>query len=83
MTHIFTHWNELESDFQREYGINLLTMTETMMWRRFVALINGLSAESVFLYKVASSGDTQSQKMRKAISNPNDIQAAIRQMMGR
>ena len=34
----------IEADFQREYGINLLT--NSMSWRRFCALYSGLSPRS-------------------------------------
>jgi len=36
----------IESDFQREYGIDLGAAVETMSWRRFCALVQGLSPNS-------------------------------------
>jgi hypothetical protein len=39
-------WNFVESDFQREYNIDLTT--STFSWRRFLALFSGLSKDSAF-----------------------------------
>lgn len=33
----------MESDFLREYGLDLSVELETMSWRRFLALLRGLS----------------------------------------
>lgn len=40
------NWDAIESDFQREYNIDLITYISTMSWRRFVVLLRGLSGES-------------------------------------
>lgn len=36
----------MEADFQREYGINLVTGIRGMTWRRFSTLLRGLGPES-------------------------------------
>ncbi|OQC05023.1 MAG: hypothetical protein BWX79_02375 [Alphaproteobacteria bacterium ADurb.Bin100] len=36
----------MEADFQREYGLDLGAAVEVMSWRRFCALVQGLSASS-------------------------------------
>jgi hypothetical protein len=36
----------IEADFQREYGLDLGAVVETISWRRFCALVQGLSANS-------------------------------------
>jgi hypothetical protein len=46
---ILEHWSLIEADFQREYGINLATEIGAMSWRRFSALLRGLSRDSVFV----------------------------------
>lgn len=39
----------LEADFRREYGIDLLPwIAQGVTWRRFLALIRGLSANSTW-----------------------------------
>lgn len=43
---MIAHFDTLEADFQREYGINLGTDVWAMSWRRFQVLIRGLSARS-------------------------------------
>lgn len=40
------HWGAVEADFQREYGIDLLAGLDGMSWRRFLVLLQGLSAGS-------------------------------------
>lgn len=36
----------MEADFQREYGLHLATAIDNMSWRRFQALLFGLSANA-------------------------------------
>lgn len=46
MLDILENWNLVESDFQREYNIDL--SKEDFSWRRFIALFSGLSKDSAF-----------------------------------
>jgi hypothetical protein len=39
-------WELIESDFQREYGIDLSVID--LSWRRFITLLGGMSPDSVF-----------------------------------
>lgn len=41
-------WTLLEADFQREYGLDVSSeaVLESITWRRFCALIDGLSPKS-------------------------------------
>lgn len=39
----------IEADFQREYAVNLVSELPRMSWRRFLVLLNNLSADSVFV----------------------------------
>lgn len=47
------HWNLLTADFQREYRIDLTAELFTLSYHRFLALISGLSGESVFWAVIA------------------------------
>lgn len=47
-------WNLVEADFLREYQIDLLQAVNNLSWRRFLALLSGLSPQSAFLNKLAS-----------------------------
>jgi len=54
------NFDELEADFQREYGIDLreaLYGEDRIGGRRLTALINGLSLDSATMRKVNSGGD--------------------------
>lgn len=42
-------WSLIEADFQREYGIDLVTDLKKMSWRKFLVLMKGLSKDSVFI----------------------------------
>jgi hypothetical protein len=39
-------WSVIEADFQREYRIDLMREIGGMTWRRFNALLGGLSIDS-------------------------------------
>ena len=39
----------VEADFQREYQIDLLLEIDTITWRRFCILLNGLSGDSLYI----------------------------------
>lgn len=41
-------WKYIESDFQRDYGIDLTEALPRMSWRRFQTLLNGLSPYGAF-----------------------------------
>jgi hypothetical protein len=43
---VLEHWELIESDFQREYLIDLTE--DNLSWRRFTTLLGGMSQESVF-----------------------------------
>lgn len=50
---MITHFDTLEADFQREYGIDLAREVWWMPWRRLIVLIRGLSTESGW-YRLAA-----------------------------
>jgi len=72
---VLEHWNLVEADFQREYGIDLVEAAEVMSWRRFTALLGGLSANSVLL---AALNDTSKGRRRAPIADPLQIASSIR-----
>lgn len=45
---IFSNWDMLEADFQREYRINLSEEITVISWRRFAVLLRNLSGDSIF-----------------------------------
>lgn len=63
----------IESDFQREYGIDLVI--SHMSWRKFMNLLSGLSSDSAFMQKMS--------KKPEMIEDPTDIAADIKSMLGR
>lgn len=46
---IIEDWALIEADFQREYGIDLVSEIGGMSWRRFSVLLSGLSRDAVFI----------------------------------
>lgn len=40
------HWACIESDFEREYKINLCKDLKGLSWRKFTTLVRGLSGSS-------------------------------------
>ena len=52
MQEILKKWNYIESDFQREYNINLVEQKIT--YRRFRTLVCGLSINSTFVNYLSS-----------------------------
>ena len=66
---MLTHGNCIEADFQREYAIDL--SMSVISWRRFVALLGALSADSVF------NNVLHNQQKNKPIEDPDAIMADI------
>lgn len=58
---ILEHWGLLESDFQREYNMDLAEKLDTITWRRFLVLFNGLSANAV-IFHVINNKETKENK---------------------
>ena len=46
--HILENWSLIESDFKREYNINLVDEFDTISWRQFRAYLKGLSPNSAY-----------------------------------
>lgn len=42
-------WGAIEADFLREYRLDLLAALPQLSWRRFLALLGGLSPDAAFL----------------------------------
>ena len=70
-------WSYIESDFQREYHIDLTTVD--FSWRRFIALLSGLSAEGAFftMYK------EHAKRTKEAISGAENIAHHLAMQMSR
>lgn len=67
------HWGEVEADFLREYGINLVQELPHMSFRRFKVLVNGLSTESIFVLTRRSEADGS-----KPIEDPDQAEKALK-----
>lgn len=52
------NWALIESDFLREYGLDLRE-TLALDWRRFTRLLKGLAAESRFMMLVRHHQETE------------------------
>ncbi len=63
-----THWVFVESDFQRDYGIELARVWHTLSWRRFITLLSGLSKDSSFLTVVLHKKENAPED-----DNPEDV----------
>lgn len=50
----------IEADFQREYGLSAFEILDGMSWRRFSALVAGLSSESGFVAVLRKKHDEAS-----------------------
>lgn len=54
---ILTAWNHLEADFQRQYRIDLVPwLQEGVSIRRFMVLVGGLDARSVWVAQCQRRG---------------------------
>lgn len=61
------YWNAVESDFQREYQIDL---TDSFIsWRKFLTLLCNLSGESVFYFLLNKA----KEEKENILENPHDI----------
>ncbi len=61
----------MEADFQREYGLELGAAIETMSWRRFCALVQGLSA---------SSATVMMMEYNRNVIEEDQAEAAVRRL---
>jgi hypothetical protein len=52
---LLDHWQLLEADFLREYGLDLNEVVTRISWRRFMALVSGLSPNSAFRMVVSET----------------------------
>lgn len=75
MFDIVEYWPLVESDFQREYHIDLTDCV--MSYRRFITLLSGLSGESVFFNKV------HQERKNKPIEGADNIAANMAAKMNR
>lgn len=65
-------WVLVESDFRREYHIDLVSCFWDMSWRQFINYVAGLSKDSVFFAWLSS--DTKREYID---DNPEDVAASI------
>ena len=63
------HWSVIEADFQREYRINIAKELKDMSWRRFRALLSGLSSNSVWFAVIENE--------KKVITDPVEAERAV------
>ena len=61
----------IEADFRREYHINLVD--SSLSWRQFLALLSGLSADSVFFYHMS--------KKPVLVESGNDVLADMQRIL--
>lgn len=74
---MIAHFASIEADFQREYAIDLSRAVWTMPWRRFVALLNGLSLGST--WKLLARGEHRAGTPGvRRLENPDEIEAYFR-----
>lgn len=67
----------IEADFTREYHIDL--SDSTMSWRRFLTLLAGLSAESLFIQTLHE----EKKKKKEVITDMNDIVRDMQMQLAR
>ncbi|MCE5200847.1 bacteriophage Gp15 family protein [bacterium] len=65
----------MESDFQREYGIDLETSLRSLTWRRFLVLMGGLSSNSRLVMAMAHES--------KTVTDPKAASAALTRWAGK
>ncbi len=71
----------MEADFQREYRIDLMPALDSgMTWRRFCALVTGLSGDSALLAANSQSSGT-SGGSGQLITDPKASERAFRSLM--
>jgi hypothetical protein len=71
----------VEADFQREYRIDLIPALDSgMTWRRFCALVTGLSGDSA-LSAVNRASSGTSGGSGKLITDPKASERAFRSLM--
>lgn len=71
---MIAHFATIEADFQREYGIKLAAEVWTMPWRRFVALLNGLSVGSTWKLLGRAEHGTATPGVRR-LEDPDEIES--------
>lgn len=76
MSDVIRLWNLVESDFQREYNIDLAT--SDMSWRKFQVLLGGLTGDSVFFSVIRE----ENKKKTELIEDPDMIVRDIMLSMG-
>lgn len=76
MQDVIRLWNLVESDFQREYNLDLVT--SDMSWRKFQVLLGGLTGDSVF-YSVIRD---EKKKKTELIEDPEMILRDIQLSLG-
>jgi len=64
---LLSYWSLVESDFQREYNIDLIKI-KTMTWRRFRTLTFGLSPSSLFM-QIVSDKYKQAKELSEMITD--------------
>jgi hypothetical protein len=65
----------VEADFQREYRLDLVEALDRLTWRKFLALVAGLSPQSAL---VAALARRKTQDPVPVLSDPLAIAASIR-----
>jgi hypothetical protein len=68
-------WPCIEADFQREYRLDLLTALPILSWRRFLALLSGLTASSAFITALKVRREREASA---PIADLSSIAAAVR-----
>lgn len=61
-------WSLLEADFLREYQLDLNVAIGELSWRRFRALLSGLSGTSAWAVSL------RHQPLRRRLTNPAEIE---------
>lgn len=80
MADVLAFWSCVEADFQREYQLNLVTeMQSGLSYRRFMALLQGLSHRSVFIQSIIRTYPEIANPKQEVISDVHAIAAHIRQ----
>jgi hypothetical protein len=68
-------WQLIESDFLREYRLDLAVEIDRISWRRFVALLNGLSPGS------ATAAQVRARRTGQAvIDDPDEAERTLERM---
>ncbi len=79
---VFELWALLEADFQREYGLDVSSeaVLESITWRRFCALIDGLSPKSAIAAHLRSKAH---ERERPAVVSDPQIARSVVERWGR